>query len=313
MSDEIPKLKKMLYDQEPLWMKRKREGQKTMTAGQSFYAPHKRRNHPGEEVFPQGKYPYYCALVLEAALELNPSIRPQYIEIVRAIARPGIQEYRQELMFLQPGRLIAASKSLDERYAHHPELKDEDIDTLNNAADNFLAKYVNNPDFVFHRQCVDRFILTGFNYSEWIEPRILADTSKFLSWAVAVRSAMDAENVTFTQLDQQRMQERYWVMQTPTDDIMSRPDKRLRGNMKAIASDWRYSINHEDPLYLCARLWYVGKIIKNSLVIACQLGEYNGFKLPVYAYPRTAQNKIKDFDLAMFPKVLSVDNTNKDV
>jgi hypothetical protein len=203
VSDEIPKLKKMLYDQEPLWMKRKREGQKTMTAGQSFYAPHKRRNHPGEEVFPQGKYPYYCALVLEAALELNPSIRPQYIEIVRAIARPGIQEYRQELMFLQPGRLIAASKSLDERYAHHPELKDEDIDTLNNAADNFLAKYVNNPDFVFHRQCVDRFILTGFNYSEWIEPRILADTSKFLSWAVAVRSAMDAENVTFTQLDQQ--------------------------------------------------------------------------------------------------------------
>ena len=75
--DELPKLQKILHQPEPLWMKRKREGYKTMTAGQSFYAPYKRRNRPSEEAFPQGKYPYYCALVLEAALELNPSLRPQ--------------------------------------------------------------------------------------------------------------------------------------------------------------------------------------------------------------------------------------------
>ena len=261
-----------------------------------------------KKCFPKGKYSYYCSLVLEAALELNPSIRPLYIEIVRSIARPGIQEYRQELMFLQPDKLIAAFNALDERFTQHPELIDGGVETLNNAANNFLDTY--NPDLINHRQCVEKFILTGFNSQEWMEPKITAETSKFLSWAIAMRSAMDSENVTFTQLDQQRMQERYWVMQTPTDDIMSRPDKRLRGNMKAIASDWRYFINHEDPLYLCSRLWYVGRIIKNSLVIACQLGEYNGFRLPVFAYPRTAQNKIKDFDLAMFPKV-SPDNTKK--
>jgi hypothetical protein len=309
--DELPKLQKILHEPEPLWMKRKREGQKTMTAGQSFYAPHKRRNRPGE-VFPEGKYPYYCSLVLEAALELNPSIRALYIEIVRSITRPGIQEYRQELMFLQPSKMIAAFNALDERFTQHPDLIDGDVETLNNAANNFFQKYVNNPDFIYHRECVKKFILTGFNSEEWLKPRITGETSKFLAWAVATRSAMDSENVTFAQLDQRRMQDRYWVMQTHTDDIMNRPDKRIRANMKGIASDWRYSINHEDPLYLCARLWYVGKIIKNSLVIACQIGEYNGFKLPVYAYPRTAQNKIKDFDLAMFPKV-SPDNTKKDV
>ena len=310
MREEFPKLQKILHEPEPLWMKRKREGYKTMTAGQSFYAPHKRRNRPSEKVFPEGKYPYYCSLVLEAALELNPSTRPQYIEIVRAIARPRIQEYKQELMFLQPDRLIAASEALDERYTQHPELKDGDIDQLNNAADNFLVKYETNPDFIYHRQCVEKFILTGFNSEEWLEPRITGETSKFLSWAVATRSAMDAENVTFDELDKKRMGERFWVLQDQTNDVTNRTDRRLRKEMKNITRYWNYHINHEDPLYLCARLWYIAQIVKNSLVVASQLGEYKGFKLPLFAYPRTARNQIKDFDLAMFPPALSQNVTN---
>ena len=304
--DELPKLQKILHQPEPLWMKRKREGYKTMTAGQSFYAPYKRRNRPSEEAFPQGKYPYYCALVLEAALELNPSLRPQYIEVVRAIARPGIQEYKQELLFLKPDKLIAASKALDERYVHNPELKLNDEDVLMDEAGNFFSKYETNPDFIFHRHCIEKFILVGMNSEEWLEARITAETSKYLAWAVAVRSAMDAENITFDELDKKRMGDRWWVMQDQTNDVTNRADRRLRGKMKNIARDWNYHINHEDPLYLCARLWYVARIVKNSLVVASQLGDYNGYKLLVFAYPRTAQNKIKDFDKAMR---LSLDNT----
>ena len=90
MKDEIPSVRKLLsQQQEPAWMLKRR----VMSAGRSAYVPWRNRNDRDTE-FKEKRYCYLAGLVLDAALEINPDIRPLYIDCVTALGRDGLRQYR---------------------------------------------------------------------------------------------------------------------------------------------------------------------------------------------------------------------------
>jgi len=259
---------KAIYDQ------RVRKRQRILTAGKSFYAPFKTQYKTGEsDSFPEGKAVYYASLCIEAGLELNPSIRPLYIEIIRSLNSPGIKEYRSNLK---------ASQNLN------------DLHKIN-----FLS-YVEHPDCVFFQECVSKFILRGFNHKSFIKdnPKITASKSHYLALAVAVSSATEYEDSSFGQLDNKLLGDNYRVMQERRDNITIRQDQERRKRLHTIAKKYDMHLIHEDGLYALAKLWYVARVIMDNLTVASQLQEYNGYELPGFNNPGTAYHKIHDFDIA---------------
>jgi hypothetical protein len=300
MPDEIPKLKNVLRETtEPAWMKRR-----VLSAGRSAYVPWRNRNDRDIE-FPEKKYCYLAGLVLDAGLELNPDIRPAYVDCVTALVSEGLRQYRDELLFLTPDKMLSMHQDLA---AWEETATDEQIDIkareLADTIISFYNRHQNHPDFKVYQDCVQRLILKGFNNARWLDdgkPRITGDNSPFLVWAISARSAADAENVTFAELDAKRMGDKYWVMQDKTDDITNRPDKRIRAEMTDIAWLSDLHISHEEPQLLLARLWYVAIVVKDNLTACCGLSAYNG--VPIYRcnYPSTADYKLRDINLAMIP------------
>ncbi len=260
--------KKATYDQ------RARERQRTLTAGKSFYAPFKVQYKTGErDSFPEGKAVYYASLCIEAGLELNPSIRPLYIEIIRSLNSPRIKEYRSEL---QAAQSLKALQNI-----------------------NFLS-CIEHPDFLYFQRCVSKFILHGFNHRSCIEdnPKITAGKSHYLALAVAVGSAIEYEESSFGQLDNKLQGDNYRVMQERRDNITNRQDQERRKRLHIIAKKYDLHLIHEDGLYELAKLWYVARVVKDNLTVASQIQEYNGYALPAFSNPGTAYHKIHDFDIA---------------
>lgn len=213
-------------------------------------------------IIPEGELCYMAALCNEACLDLNPKVRNLYIEIVDLLKRPGIRTLFQE-------------------------------DTIESE---------NNQDFKLLQDRLANYILTAFNHQDFIDnPKINPSNIEktwHLSWAVTVTAGVESFDLTFEQLDTNRMGENYGVMQNKTDLITNRADRNRRRRLKAVADEFGLKLVHEDGRYELAKLWYFARVIMKNLQAASGLGDCNGISIPVFSNTGTAYNKIHDFDIA---------------
>jgi hypothetical protein len=261
---------------------------RVVTAGRSFYAPFKR---PGAEPavtdvldVQESKYLYYCALVHEAALELNPKTRNPFLEIINATKSDGMASFQNET--------IAIKKYVQE----------------NNNTE-FLKPLIDLPE-EYEKPLSDCIGLVGpyiksfFNHD--IEnPKIKPNSldSGYLTLAIGLCALVESREKTFDDVNRAMMGESYWVLQDKTDDISNRPDRRQRHAIVELAQELGWHLIKEEPLYELAKLWYVARVIKNDLAKSL-IGEYQipgtdtVISLPKIYHPATAFRNIHDFDLA---------------
>lgn len=207
---------------------------------------------------PDTRLPYYAALCNEACLELNPKARPLYIEVITALKRPGI-------------KLLKSNRDME------------------------------HPDYINLIECTSKYILNAFNNPDRLDmPRINPDSDKsvYLISAIIETAIVEMQCITFKELDRQMQGEDYFVMQQGTDDITSRPDRTRRAKLTRIAKQCNLNLVHEDGLYELAKLWYFGRIIKDNLTAASQLGICNSISIPMFVHPGTACHKVEVFDIA---------------
>lgn len=208
--------------------------------------------------------PYLAALCNEACLELNPFARQLYVEIVAMMKRPKITEIFSK-------DLIADTECLD----------CQDFKDLESQVSKYILKVFNHRDFA------DKPRIDPANKKAWQLP-----------FAVTVTAGVESMDLTFAELDQKVMGDYYRVMQNKTNSLTNRADRARRKRLKAVADKIGLNLIHEDSRYELAKLWYVARVIKNNLTVASQLTEYEGHVLPYFAYPGTAHNKIRPFDIA---------------
>lgn len=251
--------------------------QRVMSAGRSFNSPFKGQYDKQDE-FPQGKYVYYCALVVEAALELNPAIRPLYVEAVSALNCLETMKFEADIWKQNNSDSIPLVKM--------------------DAANIFGNDYRESQGFKHYQDCVSTFILKGFNHDPR-EPKITGDKGTYLALAISIGTAAESKGTTFKELDAIRMKDNYRVMQNDTNHITNRPDREKRKRISAIKQQYDLHLVHEEGLYELAKLWYFAYVIKDNLTVASQLGDYHGVNIPTFSNPGTAHNKLRDFTAAM--------------
>ncbi|MBI2849892.1 MAG: hypothetical protein HYX80_02475 [Chloroflexi bacterium] len=253
--------------------------QRAMTAGNSFNAPFKAQPDKND-IFPQGKYVYYCALVVEAALEMNPAVRPLFVDAINAL------NFIEMMTFDNSINSFFSTQSNTIPLVANGEIKRI---TSNCQDSRGLGNY---------QEAVIKFINKAFPI-----PNIQIVEGSYLVFAISTGTAIEHKGTTFAELDQKRMKDDYRVMQYNTDDITNRPDRGRRKRMSLIKQQYKLHLAHEDALYGLAKLWYFAYIIKKNLTVASQLGEYKVgdqvIIIPVFSNPGTAHNKLHDFTLAM--------------
>ncbi len=265
-----------------------REAQRKATAGRSFYAPFKR---PGAKPaitdqfdVRENKYLYYCALLSEACLELNPAARKSFVEIINATKSEGMVAFRNETIAVTE----YAQKNRNAEYLN--PLKD-----LPEEYEDSLSKCI---------ALVGPYIRHFFNHDQE-NLNIIPENidSGYLTLAIALCALVEGKGTTFDEVNQGMLGDNYWVLQDDTDDINNRPDRRRRHRLAEMAKIAGWHIVKEAPLYELAKLWYVAYVINGNLATSL-LGYYKipgtdrEISLPKIYHEATAWRNLHDFILA---------------
>ncbi|MFC1964492.1 hypothetical protein ACFLWG_00590 [Chloroflexota bacterium] len=217
-----------------------------------------------------------CALV-DVELNLNKAIRPLWLDIIRAWAKPGCAAYASwtqanDNLELYAEMRLSGTKpewGLITRAYNDWQItfkQDADVIYLNSLIDKFIIKGFNGPINPATRFVTTRGT-TEFLRSPRSKVKVLPDKAPKLKHAIAFLSWCDHEGINLREVDRERMGADYELV-TSGKKPKTNWGRKRKPEINEMARNMGLSFISDKAVYRGAEKWYHARVIRGSNVDA---------------------------------------------